>query len=195
MSSDKTLEFGHRKVSRHPSPPNVPYPNRQEAPENRRNVRALRHARCEGHRRYYDVLPASAGSGKERVASGTVPLSVGSKHRNLRIAQESLAASLTWCVCGRFDAEARSPPTHTTDSQLTRCYVSRPSNIKPTMPPTCMKTSRQHNQSNEAKPTPPTVKENSPHDVARSSSILRKNVKDVPPRDCEGERQAARKPT
>ena len=132
----------------------------KQQPENRHNVRALRHARCEGHRRYYDVLPTSACSGKERVARGTVPLSVGSKYRNLRIAQESLAASLTWCVRGRFDAEARSPPTHTTDSQLTRCYVSRPSNIKPTMPPTCTKTSRQHNRSNEAKPTPPTVKEN-----------------------------------
>ena len=125
-------------------------------------MRALRHARCEGHRHYYDVLPTSACSGKERVASGTVPLSVGSKYRNLRIAQESLAASLTWCVRGRFDAEARSPPTHTTDSQLTRCYVSRPSNIKPTMPPTCTKTSRQQNRSNKAKPTPPTVKEKSP---------------------------------
>ena len=134
----------------------------KQQPENRRNVRALRHARCEGHRHYYDVLPASACSGKERVASGTVPLSVGSKYRNLRIAQESLAASLTWCVRGRFDAEARSPPTHTTDSQLTRCYVSRPSNIKPTMPPTCTKTSRQHNRSNEAKPTPPTVKRKAP---------------------------------
>ena len=124
-------------------------------PKNRRNVPALRHARCEGHRRYYDVLPMSACSGKERVASGTVPLSVGRKYRNLRIAQESLDASLTWSVRGRFDAEARSPPTHTTDSQLTRCYVSGPSNSKPTTPPT--NKSRQRKRFYVAKPAPPSM--------------------------------------
>ena len=118
--------------------------------------------------------PRAHARGRKGSTRGTIPLSIGSKYRNQFEAQESLDASLTWSVRRRFDAEARSPPTHKTDSQLTRCYVSRPSNIKPTTPPT--NTSRQRKRFYVAKPTPPSMENIEKHPPNRPCEQNRLSV-------------------
>lgn len=70
-------------------------------------------------------FPRPRGSGKERVNERHRSFTIGNKYRNPFGAQEILIASLTRSARGRFDAEARSPPTRTTNSQLIHRYVRK----------------------------------------------------------------------